>query len=442
MKTKLLFLIIFGISFNSHVSAQTTTNIFNDVLFYDGYAALVSHPVPPGVLRLRNDLISTKLTATQLNAVGNTLKLNIQVRASCDNYDRIANVNLALVPKNQTTYTTASVQRIELARFITPFMNFNIQPDTVPYTFQIDNIAKILKDQNLNLLYDFWIELQIFGVPYAANTQVAGCAGRNDVFYGTLDFETNGALAPTNEVLIPLNFQKNLNNYQVAATDAVGTTVRTISFNVENSINNAEFNLITSNHGSNSGGEEYNRRVHFVDFNNVQIHSYTPGELTCEPYRVYNTQGNGIFGPTPRTPAQWQSFSNWCPGSKIPIRKLLLGTVAAGNNTFRIRVPTAVFAAGQGYIPVSLYLQGTNTVLSNDTFTKIDYTIYPNPTSDYININSDNVLEFLFITDISGKEIVRDNSKRIDISGLESGIYFLTLKFENFHIMTEKIIKK
>ena len=441
MKAKLLFFTFLCFFTNNIISSQVTTNIFNQVLFYDGYATLVNQPVPEGVTRFRNDLISRKLTATELTAFGSTLTINVSIKASCDNYDRIGNVNLALVPKNQATYIPNDVSRIELARFITPFMNYNIMPDTVPYTFNVDNMAKIFKDPTINALYDIWIELQVFGVPYAAQEQVEGCAGRNDVFYGTLNFVSNTTSITSNEVLIPLNFQNYLNNYQAGASDAIGQTTRTIGFNVASNLLAASLYLITSNHGANSGGEEYNRRLHYIDFDGTQITSYKPGETTCEPYRTYNTQGNGIYGASPRTNAQWQSFSNWCPGSKIPIRQISLGNVASGNHTFRIRVPTAVFANGEGYFPVSLYLQGTNTILGINDYQKVDYSFYPNPTNDILTISTNNSIESISITDILGKEIWKGNSKIIDMLNFENGIYLLKIKFENFDMMTEKILK-
>jgi hypothetical protein len=183
MKHVLLLLVLAAAAI--HTSAQTTITIMEDVIFHDGYAALVTSPPPPAnVLMHRNDLAARKLTTAELESIGTSLQMNVTLGALCDNYDRIGNVNMALVPKGQTTYHPDSVQRIELGRFITPFFNKNIQPDTIPYTFNIDNVALLLKEESITSAYDIWIELSVFGVPYAANTQVAGCAGRNDVFKG------------------------------------------------------------------------------------------------------------------------------------------------------------------------------------------------------------------------------------------------------------------
>lgn len=445
MKTKLLFLFL-ATAFLTNVKAQTTIPIYSYDLFYDGYAGLVSQPTNPGIVRLRNDLFTTKLSDTQLASIGSTLQLNVFISAACDNYDRIGNVNLVLVPKGNASYDTSTAIKIELGRFITPFMNKNISPNEVPYVFDVNNAAKILKDSAFNLAYDFWVELEVFGVPYAAQTQIAGCNGRNDVFYGSMDFITNtDTTIPNDTFLLPLNFKKDLNNYQAGATDVIGQTIRTINYTLPQTINNAKYTLITSNHGSNSGGEEYNRRFHYIYHDDNLVLTYKPGELTCEPYRVYNTQGNGIYGSTPRTPAQWQSFSNWCPGAVIPIRTIDLGNLASGSHSFKITVPTAVFTGGQGYIPVSLYLQGENSTLATDDFNIYSYDIFPNPTVDIINVQATDIIKSYQLIDVHGKVLmsqeINDINLKLDVSTQSKGVYFLRMTFDK-GVNTEKIIKE
>jgi hypothetical protein len=445
MKTKLLFLFLASLFLNG-ANAQTTIPVYSFELFYDGYAALVNAPTTPGVTRLRNDLFTTKLSSDQLALMGNTLQLNVSIMAACDNYDRIGNVNLVLVPKGDASYDTSTAQKIELGRFITPFMNMNIAPFDVPYVFNCDNAAKILKDSAINLAYDFWVEFEVFGVPYAAQTQVAGCTGRTDVFYGSLDFITDtDTAAPNDTFLLPLNFKKDLNNYQAGATDVIGQTVRTINYTLPQAITNAKYYFITSNHGSNSGGEEYNRRLHYIFHDDVQVLNYRPGEPTCEPYRMYNTQPNGIYGTSPRTPAQWQTFSNWCPGAVIPIRTVDLGNLTAGNHSFKINVPNAVFVGGQGYIPVSLYLQGQKTVLGVADFNVYSYDIFPNPTADFINVKASEIIKSYQLVDVQGKVLLSQNydatDLKLDISSQPKGVYFLKMNFDK-GTNTEKIVRE
>ena len=339
------------------VSTPTTVILFNEVLYYDGYAQTVDEPVPENIVRVSNSKYATKITDEDLDLISNTLIMEITVRAACDNYDRLGHVFLSLVKKGESYDKNKLAGKIEIARFITPFMDKNKQPDQVKYTFQVDNVARLLKDKIIYNEYDFWMELDIFGVPYAANKEIAGCAGRNDTFYGTLKLiSTNEEYANTDQQLVPISYNQQFDNY--AHTDVIGETIRKFSINLEDPVKGAKIYLITSNHGANAGGEEYNRRNHNIYFDGNLIDTYMPGGKSCEPYRQYNTQGNGIYGLQPRTAEEWASFSNWCPGDKIPIRIYDLGDLNQGTHTFRIEVPDAEFVDKQGNIPLSVYLQG------------------------------------------------------------------------------------
>jgi hypothetical protein len=445
---RITILLVLGLLLTK-TSAQTTITVMDGVVFHDGYAGLVTDVAPqPGVIKHRNDLFARKLTTTELASIGTTLQLRVVIGALCDNYDRIGNVHMALVPAGATTYDPALVEHIEIARFITPFMNKNIQPDSVPYVFNVDNVAMLLKDTELTTTYDIWIELAVFGVPYAANTQVAGCSGRNDVFTGKVTLQTNEpAPAQDTNLLLPLIFNSNMNNYQAGATDTLGLTTRSVTFQVDNDLTDAAFFLITSNHGANQGGEEYNRRFHYAYHDDVLKLTYKPGRLTCEPFRMYNTQGNGIYGPSPRTPAQWQSFSNWCPGDVIDIRRINLGPVTAGEHTFMIRVPTAVFLGGEGNIPVSVYLHGrTSGLLStggidDEIAAEVPFAIHPNPTSGLFTIELPTEQAEITVTNVLGEIVLQQNATNstMNLQLDRSGSYLVRLITEQ-GITTRKLV--
>lgn len=332
--------------------------IFDEVVFYDAYANVVNEPVPAGVLRLRNDLFTHKLTEQELGSIQSTLTVRVIIGALCDNYDRIGSVALALVPKGQATYKADDVERVEIGRYITPFMNRNNMPDEVPYEFSADNLVPVLRDPELRAEFDPWLELELFGVPYAANDEVAGCADRSDVFRGSVIFDSDStAPAAAFDELIPLAYKANFNNYQQGASDRSGTTRKTIPFTLAAASADTQLVLITSNHGANTDGEEYVRRDHFVYVDDEEVLKYKPGRTSCEPFRKFNTQGNGIYGQSARTDSTWQSFSNWCPGDRIDTRVIPLGPQTAGVHEFVIDVPDAEFVGGDGNFPLSLYVQ-------------------------------------------------------------------------------------
>lgn len=350
---------------------EATLNVYDHVVFYDGYQGeVIDKDVNDGVLRFRNSLYSTKIDSSRLDEIGDDLRMDVTIGALCDNYDRIGNVNLAFVPKGAETYDYQTVDRIEVTRFITPFMNKNKEPHEVPYTYEIANVGKILKDKDLRTKYDYWLEFELFGIPYAANTQVVGCANRNDVFEGTINFAYTPLAEKVEEsgnVVVPIYIKYpedrgniNLNNYNEHATDTLGVTTRTFEFEVPQNVTDSKIYLILTNHGANAGGEEYVRRQHLVYYDGDVVLSYTPGGVSCEPYRQYNTQANGIYG-TSRSEISWKLSSNWCPGQAVPIREISLGAQSAGKHKVMIRVPKAEFRDKEGDFRPSLYFHGVTS---------------------------------------------------------------------------------
>jgi hypothetical protein len=422
------------------------TNLISDAVYYDGYAAPVAQPVPNGLIRLGNTRYARKLTDNELDSFKAKIAMRVTIGALCDNYDRLGEVFLALVPKNQPTYTMddANVKRIEAARYITPFMNKNRSPIEVPYTYDISNLYSVFHNTELRNTYDMYMELDVFGVPYAAQTQVAGCTGRIDVFSGNLTFfSTDSGATPTDyNTLVPILSYNRLNNYN--STDAPGETVRLVTFNLPTAVNNANFVVISTPHGANAGGEEYIRRQNYTYIDDVQMLTYTPGGISCEPYRVYNTQGNGIYGAVPKSFEDWTSWNNWCPGNSVPIRGFTMPSITAGNHTLKHTVPTAVFNGQQGDIYLSVYMQGkSNATLNVKDVKSIDVNIYPNPTTDFVNIRSKEDVKSIILFSMDGRKLAETYSEnRINLSSYPPGVYFLNIVLKDGTTFKHKIIKK
>lgn len=81
-----------------------------------------------------------------------------------------------------------------------------------------------------------------------------------------------------------------------------------------------------------------------------------------------------------------------------------------------------------------------NTLDVDDTFANA-FLVSPNPATDYINISSENVIDYVEIYDVLGKVIFskKDNPKRLDVNTLTSGIYVLKI-YSGRHSSTQKII--
>lgn len=459
---RIFAVVVFMVTVCTGLKAQTngrdTVTVFDAVRFYDGYL-VEKNPEDPtldGILRHRTSLYAIKLTDEQLAQIGDSLEMHVRVQACCDNYDRIGNVNIAFVPKGQATYKPDEVQRIEIERFITPFMNKNKKPDTVPYEYKVPYLSYIFRDSELRAQYDIWVELEIFGVPYAANQQIKGCADRSDVFLGTLKFSTineNRGVMTDKDVLVPIVIKNpeyiahNLNNYDERATDEIGKTIKTYTFTVPKDVADGQLVVVTSNHGANEGGEEYNRRWHYIYYDGGEepVMVYKPGRNSCEPFRKYNTCPNGIYGYFKKSDETWQSFSNWCPGDVIDNRIIDLGEVKAGTHTVCISVPDAEFVGGQGDIPVSIFFQGlTEGILNNIEGVSVEESkpfVTITKTGKTLVVGSSEGIVSIELRDLQGK-LVRQTEcgKTINCSGCASGIYLVSVELMNGIIETHKVL--
>lgn len=442
-------------------SPGKTVTVYEDVVFYDGYnETIFDADEEDGVLRHSNSLYSVKLNPADFaDASSADFRMEVEIGALCDNYDRIGNVNLAFVPKGASSYKPEEVKRIELTRFITPFMDKNRQPDVVPYGYDIPNVARILRDRSLNNEYEFWLEFELFGIPYAANEQIRGCAGRNDVFDGTLRFTFTPEEQPAEEtgnVVVPIYIKTpehygniNLNNYTEAATDTLGVTTRTFRFHVPEDVTDSRIYLILTNHGAKTSGEEYNRRHHLIYVDGEVMLSYVPGGESCEPYRIYNTQANGIYGTT-RPPNYWERNSNWCPGQAIPIREIHTGPLAKGDHSVMIRVPDARFVNKDGDFRPSIYFHG---VTEGSLEASVDQLWFEGPEVNWtldgrtLRITSDEPVKMLTLHAYDGRTVMQRgnpgataNIETAELGALEPGMYIVTFFNSEGKTTAQKII--
>jgi hypothetical protein len=84
-----------------------------------------------------------------------------------------------------------------------------------------------------------------------------------------------------------------------------------------------------------------------------------------------------------------------------------------------------------------------NVPLSTEDFNDLSVSIYPNPVKELLFIESKENISSITIFDIHGKKVKTVNAQsEINLSGLQSGVYFVSITSENGGIWTEKIVKK
>jgi len=98
-------------------------------------------------------------------------------------------------------------------------------------------------------------------------------------------------------------------------------------------------------------------------------------------------------------------------------------------------------------ILVASYFIGRIFIFKNDLSTNIDnllfnsMSVYPNPTQNYINIETDLKVNTINMMDISGHNVLSATSKQIDVRSLSSGVYFLEIETDS-GTYAHKILKK
>jgi ELWxxDGT repeat protein len=101
----------------------------------------------------------------------------------------------------------------------------------------------------------------------------------------------------------------------------------------------------------------------------------------------------------------------------------------------------AQFVLGQ---PTGLWRLNFSS-LANSNFSNNEIQIYPNPTSDYLNINTSDNIKAVTVFDFLGKQVLTQsifaNQTQIDLIDLISGIYFVKIESENGKSEIKKIIK-
>ncbi len=83
------------------------------------------------------------------------------------------------------------------------------------------------------------------------------------------------------------------------------------------------------------------------------------------------------------------------------------------------------------------------TVLSSPLFETEAVTLYPNPTSGWLTINSKAIIRKIEVFNQVGQQVLQsDTSSSIDLSALSQGVYFIRFVDSNEQVLVKKVIKQ
>lgn len=126
---------------------------------------------------------------------------------------------------------------------------------------------------------------------------------------------------------------------------------------------------------------------------------------------------------------------------------ILLGNLLSGAQTLEIpqtKNPNPNIPRLSYYYIDNITVMKTSEYLATQEIEKKSFSVYPNPATDIINVESENeIVKSIEINDVNGKSIPHNSIKNqtIDISSLANGVYFLKIK-SNTGEEIHKVIKK
>jgi hypothetical protein len=134
-------------------------------------------------------------------------------------------------------------------------------------------------------------------------------------------------------------------------------------------------------------------------------------------------------------PGTWLSFD-------IPLADF---TIAGGGSAARNNLAEFIISTNLGTVYYDNAYFHKNTVLSSDSFAVSNVKLYPNPTSSVLNIESEGTIQNVSIFNILGQEVIKkstnESSIRLDVSGLNEGVYVVKSTIDG-KVSSTKFIKE
>ncbi|WP_310556627.1 T9SS type A sorting domain-containing protein [Flavobacterium sp.] len=108
-----------------------------------------------------------------------------------------------------------------------------------------------------------------------------------------------------------------------------------------------------------------------------------------------------------------------------------------------IATPTNLAGIGFPNMHLVLSVNGSPNLSVNDNELANNIKVYPNPTSNFLNIELANSLELrnVEITTITGQKVLESTASTIDMSGFQNGVYFIKIVSDK-GVLTQKFIKE
>lgn len=187
------------------------------------------------------------------------------------------------------------------------------------------------------------------------------------------------------------------------------------------------YNNLTISSRQQSGGEEPGPKYFNIQFsinNGLSWNDIIGGEITVE-----NDWETSFVDNLPLPSDCSEKDDLW-------IRWVMALNTASGNGG-------SVTADGKSKID-NIYLRG-DKINGIEDHLQVSFTLFPNPATDYVEINANSIMTNIVIADISGKIVfekyINAQTEKIDVSNFPKGNYIISIKNkENNNLTSQKLL--
>ena len=202
--------------------------------------------------------------------------------------------------------------------------------------------------------------------------------------------------------------------------------------------------------------EKCDQAFYFLPMNNTTALWRSDGTATGT-YKVYDTNSQSNYWPKCLNKELYTvrdyailTKTNGQPGNRTDVSMKVEGEIITPNTQMMFLYSdgkklysSTTYKNWGAELFVSEVLE--NLATSNDHFSpsKSTITLYPNPAKDVVTIklNTSETILHVGVTDVSGRLLLSENNSTINVTSLNAGVYFITIKTSG-KIYSSKLIKK
>ena len=131
------------------------------------------------------------------------------------------------------------------------------------------------------------------------------------------------------------------------------------------------------------------------------------------------------------------------PSTGLVWEELTVSYEAADTKNYKFRINKQYGTQGASFDNFSVECTTCATASISDQ-KAFEFSVYPNPSTNFLNVKTQENLSSLQVLDKLGKSIImkKEVKETLDISTLNKGVYFLKLTSDNGLISTKRFIKK